>query len=117
MFSALIRSSLASTVLVLGLGVASASAFVASPRLPEAMGVSPSAEPIAMCGRTCRSGGRYIPGPPQVCYERGLEYCGSSRGGGGDDFDRGGFRGGDGGGCRTVTIERNDGSVRRIRRC
>ena len=42
--------------------------------------------PVAMCGRTCRSGGRYIPGPPSVCAEEGLNYCGSSRGG----FSRGG---------------------------
>jgi hypothetical protein len=33
----------------------------------------------AMCGRSCDYGGRYIPGPPEVCYERGLNYCGSSR--------------------------------------
>lgn len=37
--------------------------------------------PAAMCGYTCRSGGRYIPGPPSVCAEEGLQYCGSSRGG------------------------------------
>ena len=37
--------------------------------------------PAAMCGNTCRNGGRYIPGPPSVCAEEGLNYCGSSRGG------------------------------------
>ena len=71
----------------------------------------------AMCGRTCFNGGRYIPGPPEVCYARGLEYCGSSRGGGGGGGV--GFYGGGGygGGCRTITVERDDGTVRRIRRC
>lgn len=37
----------------------------------------------AMCGYSCRSGGRYIPGPPSVCDNVGLRYCGSSRGDGG----------------------------------
>ena len=35
--------------------------------------------PIAMCGYACRGDARYIPGPPAVCYQHGLEYCGSSR--------------------------------------
>jgi hypothetical protein len=39
--------------------------------------------PAAMCGNTCRSGGRYFPGPPSVCADEGLSYCGPSRGGGG----------------------------------
>ena len=113
MLTAVIRANLACGALVLGLGGGSASAFVAGPGLPEAIGVAPSVTPAAMCGYTCRHGGRYIPGPPQVCYDRGLEYCGSSRGGGGYGFRDGGY----GGGCRTITIERDDGSVRRIRRC
>ncbi|MEA2877194.1 MAG: hypothetical protein QOF14_2390 [Hyphomicrobiales bacterium] len=119
-------------LLTLCFGAGGANAFVASPVLT---GISTDslATPVAMCGRTCRSGGRYIPGPPEVCYERGLEYCGSSRGGGG-----GGGVGvvvpGPGGGvgigvgpggvvvgpqqnCRTITVQRDDGSVRRIRRC
>src|SRR3954464_7522081 len=113
MLSPLIRAGLVCGALGLGLGGARASAFGAVPRPPEALGITPSVTPAAMCGYTCRRGGRYIPGPPQVCYDRGLEYCGSSRGGG--DY---GFRGdGYGGGCRTITIERDDGSVRRIRRC
>ena len=86
----------------------------------------------AMCGRSCYGGGRYIPGPPDVCYDYGLRYCGSSRGGGpayvappSVSIGPGGvsinppraYGGGYGGNCRTVTIERDDGSVRRIRRC
>lgn len=82
----------------------------------------------AMCGRYCEYGGRYIPGPPEVCYERGLNFCGPSR-----QAPRPGIGiqipgvGGVGvygppaapsyGNCRTITIERDDGSVRRIRRC
>src|SRR3954447_25502848 len=118
MLAPVIRASLVCSTLVLGLGGGSASASVAGPRSPEALGVAPSVTPVAMCGFTCRHGGRYIPGPPQVCYERGLEYCGSSRGGwGGYGPDGGGYGGGYGGGCRTIPIERDDGSVRRIRRC
>jgi len=113
MRTALIRANLACGALVLGLSGGSASAFGAGPGSPEALGITPSVTPVAMCGYTCRHGGRYIPGPPQVCYDRGLEYCGSSRGGGDYGFRDGGY----GGGCRTITIERDDGSVRRIRRC
>ena len=106
-------------VLVTG---SSANAFTAR---PYGMSAAESlATPAAMCGRTCRSGGRYIPGPPEVCASNGLEYCGSSR-------DRGpsvvvpgtgiGVYVGPGGppprDCRTITIQRDDGSVRRIRRC
>jgi hypothetical protein len=79
------------------------------------------ATPAAMCGYSCRSGGRYIPGPPSVCAENGLNYCGPSRGppevgrlpyyrGGAGEEDRPR-------GCRTITVERDDGSIRRIRRC
>jgi hypothetical protein len=90
-------------------------------------GISSAAE-AAMCGRSCNSGGRYFPGPPSVCADNGLNYCGSSRGGGGGGgvgvvVGPGGvgvvgprpYGGGDN--CRTVTIQRDDGSVRRIRRC
>ena len=114
--------------LTLFLGAGSAEAFVGAPMPVDAAGLS--ATPVAMCGRTCRSGGRYIPGPPEVCYERGLEYCGSSRGGPGPGVGvvvpgagvgvgvgPGGVVVGPTGNCRTVTIERDDGSVRRIRRC
>src|SRR5882757_5540198 len=69
-------------LLTLGIGASSAEALVAAPfaALSTANSVI---TPAAMCGRSCRSGGRYIPGPPDVCYQNGLEYCGSSRGGGG----------------------------------
>jgi hypothetical protein len=117
-----------SSMLVFGLG--GAQAFVAAPQ-PAAVAAT-MFKPVAMCGYTCRSGGRYIPGPPEVCTRRGMEYCGSSRGGGarvvvpGVGVTVGGGREEYGwrrrrdegrGGCRTVTIERDDGSVRRIRRC
>jgi len=126
----------AATLLTLCFGVGSANAFVAAPALT---GISADAlaTPVAMCGRTCRNGGRYIPGPPDVCYERGLEYCGSSRGGGGGGgpapgvgvvipgtgigvgVGPGGVGVGvaPGGNCRTITVQRDDGSVRRVRRC
>ena len=90
-----------------------------------------SAADAAMCGRSCNNGGRYIPGPPDVCAENGLRYCGSSRGGGGGAYVAPpsvtigpggvGVTGpqvyGGGGNCRTITVQRDDGSVRRIRRC
>jgi hypothetical protein len=118
------------SLLVLGLGVSGAMASAIKPIHPEALGVRSTVTPAAMCGYTCSRGGRYIPGPPSVCYERGLEYCGPSQerrgpsvvvplpGGGslgvyGDrrrEEDRGR-------GCRTVTIEHDDGSIRRVRRC
>ena len=93
-------------------------------------GISSAAE-AAMCGRSCMGGGRYIPGPPSVCEANGLNYCGPSRGGGGGGggagvvIGPGGvgvvgprvYGGGGGSNCRTVTIQRDDGSVRRIRRC
>jgi hypothetical protein len=55
-----------------------AQAFVGTPGL-SGIEALPGLTPAAMCGRTCEGGGRYIPGPPEVCYERGLRYCGSSR--------------------------------------
>ena len=42
-----------------------------------------------MCGYRCEYGGRYIPGPPSVCQERGLNFCGPSRGWRGPDGERG----------------------------
>src|SRR4051812_49643526 len=90
-------------LLTLCLGGGSANAFVAGPALT---GLSPDslATPVAMCGVTCRNGGRYIPGPPEVCARRGLEYCGSARGGaraggGGVGPGGGGVGGGPRGGC------------------
>ena len=69
----------AAMALALGFGAGEASAFVAQPLALDAVPVM--VMPAAMCGRTCQSGGRYIPGPPSVCDENGLLYCGSSRGG------------------------------------
>jgi hypothetical protein len=118
-------------LLTLCFGAGSANAFVASP-VVTGITADSLATPVAMCGRSCRGGGRYIPGPPEVCYQRGLEYCGSSRGGGGGGGAGvvvpgvGGVVVGPGGvgvrvgpqqNCRTITVQRDDGSVRRIRRC
>ena len=118
-------------LLALCFGAGSANAFIASPALSGAVPDS-LATPVAMCGYTCRNGGRYIPGPPEVCARRGLEYCGSSRGGPGPGVGVvvpgvGGVGVGPGGvgvrvgppprDCRTITVQRDDGSVRRIRRC
>jgi hypothetical protein len=123
--------STSAILMTLALGAGSAQAFVARPL---AFDSSPAlATPVAMCGRTCRNGGRYMQGPPEVCYQNGLEYCGSSRDRGpspgvgigipGTGIGVGVGPGGagvyvaPGGNCRTVTVERDDGSVRRVRRC
>jgi hypothetical protein len=118
-------------VLTLNLGAGNAQAFFAKPLVLDAS--RSLAVPVAMCGRTCRNGGRYMPGPPEVCYQNGLEYCGSSRERGpspgvgigipGTGIGVGVGPGGagvyvaPGGNCRTITVERDDGSVRRVRRC
>jgi hypothetical protein len=119
----------AAVALALSFGAGEASAFVAQPL---AIDAAPAlVMPAAMCGRTCQSGGRYIPGPPSVCEQNGLLYCGSSRGGGpgagvyvpGTGVGIGVGPGGPGvyvapgSNCRTITVERDDGSVRRVRRC
>lgn len=91
-----------------------------------ALAFGATAADAAMCGRSCNSGGRYIPGPPSVCADHGLRYCGSSRGGGGGGavvvppavvigpggvgirgpgVDRPRDRS-----CRTVTVTRPDGT-------
>ena len=114
---------IAPALLVFGLGASGAEAFVGSPAVPATGGIASLLTPAAMCGYSCRGGGRYIPGPPSVCAEEGLNFCGPSRPGppgvvrgGPDRFEsRDRFR--EGGGCRTVTIERDDGTIRRIRRC
>jgi hypothetical protein len=119
-------------VLTLGFGASSAQAFIAKPVMLDAAGFS-AVTPVAMCGRSCRGGGRYIQGPPSVCEQYDLNYCGPSRRGPepgagvyvpGTGIGVGVGPGGPGvyvapGGsnCRTVTIERDDGTVRRIRRC
>jgi hypothetical protein len=117
--------------LTLGLCLSSAQAFVGA-QLPADVASLSAASPVAMCGRTCRNGGRYIPGPPSVCEDNDLNYCGSSRRGAepgvgvvipgtgvgiGVGPSGGGVYGAPGGNCRTVTVERDDGTVRRIRRC
>ena len=123
--------ALASAILLAaGFGATRAEAF-----MPKPIGLDAATAivtPAAMCGRSCRNGGRYIPGPPSVCAEEGLNYCGSSRGGGGGGVGvvvpgtgigvgvgpgGAGVYVAPGGNCRTITVERDDGSVRRIRRC
>jgi hypothetical protein len=118
-------------LLTLGFGASSAQAFVASP-MPTIETDLSSVTPVAMCGRSCRNGGRYIQGPPSVCEQYDLNYCGPSRRGPepgvgivvpGTGIGIGIGPGGGGvsvapsSNCRTVTVERDDGSVRRIRRC
>ena len=126
MYGSILKNGLAAGLFAVGLGVTSAAAFVGQPTTSSTLGWETAAIPAAMCGYTCRGGGRYIPGPPQVCAERGLEYCGPSRrplvgvetpGGGVGIYGPGGGGGYGGSNCRTVTIERDDGSVRKIRRC
>ena len=98
MRTALSRYGFAAGILI-GLGVSGAEASPFMPSSAEAIGIGTTATPVAMCGFRCRSGGRYIPGPPSVCYERGLNFCGPSRGGGyGGGYGGYGPRGGYGGG-------------------
>ena len=122
--------ALASALLFTGFGATGAAAF-----MPKAIGLDAATEivtPAAMCGRSCRNGGRYIPGPPSVCADEGLNYCGPSRGGGGGGgvvVVTGtcvGVGVGPGGAgvyvaprrnCRVVTVQRPDGSVTRTERC
>jgi hypothetical protein len=69
--------------MLIGIGLSSAEAAATRPMSPEALGLRSATTPAAMCGFSCRSGGRYIPGPPGVCYAQGLNYCGPSGGWGG----------------------------------
>src|SRR5215207_8499232 len=82
------------TAMLIGLGLSGAEAAATRPSSPEALGLGSAATPAAMCGYSCRSGGRYIPGPLGVCAARGLNYCGSSRGWGGPPPGRGFYGGG-----------------------
>ena len=124
--------TLASAILLAtGFAATRAEAFMPKPAGLEA--ATEIVTPAAMCGRSCRNGGRYIPGPPSVCADEGLNYCGSSRGGGGGGGGVGVVIPGTGVGigvgpggvgvgvgprrCRTVTVTRPDGSVRRTERC
>jgi hypothetical protein len=91
-------------------------------------GISSAAD-AAMCGRSCNSGGRYFPGPPEVCAENGLNYCGPSRRGGGGGGGVGVVVGPGGVGvvgpggvgprrdCRTTTVRRPDGTTITRREC
>jgi hypothetical protein len=92
-------------------------------------GISSAAD-AAMCGRSCNSGGRYFPGPPEVCAANGLNYCGPSRRGGGAYVAPPAVVIGPGGvgiagprvveprrGCRSVTVRRPDGTVITRREC
>lgn len=72
------RALFFAAMLVGGIGSTGALAFPARSGVPAA-GLAPT--PAAMCGYSCRRGGRYIPGPPSVCYDEGLNYCGPSGGG------------------------------------
>jgi hypothetical protein len=76
-----LRSGLLAFMLTAVSSVGAVASFV-PPISPEALGAMP-ATPAAVCGFSCRGGGRYIPGPPSVCFARGLNYCGPSRGYGG----------------------------------
>jgi hypothetical protein len=98
-----LRHGLAMAALAAGLGFGSAQAAVGRPTPTETFGIGTTATPVAMCGYSCRSGGRYIPGPPSVCYEEGLRYCGSSRDWGDRPRERRRFDRGD---DREIIIER-----------
>ena len=87
----ILRYGLMGMMVCLG-GVAAHASFI--PATPaEALGAGPTATPIAMCGFSCRTGGRYIPGPPGVCFARGLNYCGPSGYGGPPPWAGRGFYG------------------------
>ena len=117
----ILTGGFAITMLTLGFGLGSAEAFVAAPNL--AVMQHSTVVPAAMCGRSCNGGGRHIPGPPSVCREEGLRYCGPSRDSGsrvvvplpGADVVIGGPRRREV--CKTVTVQRAGGSVRTTREC
>ena len=93
----LVTCGLAAGMLILGLGLGGAEASVNKPIRPESLGIGSAVTPAAMCGYRCRYGGFYVPGPPEVCFARGMNYCGSSRGPGGPPPWAGhGFYGGGG---------------------
>src|SRR3954468_29484 len=88
MHQELLRFGLGVNMLV-GLGLSGAQAAAIRPLSPEARGLGSTFAPVAMCGYRCEYGGRYIPGPPSVCHERGLNFCGPSQGWRGPDGGRG----------------------------
>jgi hypothetical protein len=75
--------------MLIGLGLSGAKAAPTRLMSLEALGLGSATMPAAMCGFSCRSGGRYIPGPPEVCFARGLNYCGPSGNWGGPPRGRG----------------------------
>jgi hypothetical protein len=111
----LVRFGLGAGMLV-GLGLSGAQAAAIRPLSPKALGLGSTFAPVAMCGFRCEYGGRHIPGPPSVCYERGLNFCGLSRGWGGPYGERGPDRGegyGGGYGGRGPYDGRYEGNGRR----
>jgi hypothetical protein len=118
-------------LLTIGFCASSADAFTANPAFGTS--VESAVVPAAMCGRSCRNGGRYIQGPPQVCEQYDLNYCGPSGGGGpAPGYGPGPAPGvgigipGTGIGvyvqppqsnCRTFPVQRPDGSWRQVTRC
>ena len=76
MRTSLMIFGIAGPLMAFGLATSSAGAF---PGAHRAIQIETDVTPIAMCGWSCRGGGRYIPGPPSVCAEEGLQYCGRSR--------------------------------------
>jgi hypothetical protein len=114
----ILTSGFIAAALTLGFGLGTAEAFTGAPNLaamPESL-----LTPAAMCGRSCAGGGRHIPGPPGVCRDHGLRYCGPSRGPAvvvplpGADVVVGPRRREH---CRTVTVQRPNGTVRTTREC
>src|SRR5690349_8297675 len=83
-----VKSGLVASLLV-GLGLSAAQAAALRPLSSESLVLGAGFTPAAMCGYRCEYGGRYIPGPPSVCHERGLNFCGPSRGWRGPDGERG----------------------------
>lgn len=73
------RSFYVAGLLLGGLTVGAAVAAPGVTTAAGALGMGAWTSPVAMCGNSCRSGGRYFPGPPSVCADEGLNYCGSSR--------------------------------------
>ncbi len=58
------------TAMLIGLGLSGTEAAPMRPTSPEALGLGSAATPAAMCGYSCRSGGRYIPGLFNALSER-----------------------------------------------
>ncbi len=125
MRSGFFKGGLLAAGLMFSFGTGGAQAFTAAPDLGSSL--ESMVTPVAMCGVSCRSGGRYIPGPPSVCRDEGLRYCGPSRDRPtvvvplpGADIVVGGERrrrGDRDGTCRTTTVTRSDGSSRTTRVC